>query len=165
MRLLRSTRLAIQTSIRFNSTHRSQLTKPSTIVQRRNPFSTGPISKMAHEYRLTLPPSTLKPGTKHESEIDGIPNTKLLLVNTGTGIHALSPRCTHYGAPLVKGVLDAKSGRLTCPWHGACFAVATGDVEDAPALDPLLRFDVVEREGALWVTGEEEVIKGRKRTL
>ena len=120
---------------------------------------------MVQEYRLTLPPSTLKPGTKHESEVDGIPDATLLLVNTGRGIHALSPRCTHYGASLVKGVLDAKSGRLRCPWHGACFAVASGDVEDAPALDPLARFEVVEREGALWVKGEEGAIKGGKRTL
>ena len=65
----------------------------------------------------------------------------------------------------MKGVLDARSGRLTCPWHGACFAVATGDVEDAPALDPLARFEVFERESALWVRGEEEAIRGAKRVL
>src|SRR2546423_1297286 len=99
MRILRNIRQAVHTSIRINSTHRSQLTKPSITAQRRNHFSTSPISKMAQEYRLTLPPSTLKPGTKHESEVDGLPDTKLLLVNTGRGIHALSPRCTHYGAP------------------------------------------------------------------
>ena len=42
--------------------------------------------------------------------------------------------CTHYNMPLVKGVL-AEDGRVTCPYHGACFNVASGDIEDAPGLD------------------------------
>jgi len=47
----------------------------------------------------------------------------------------------------------------------ACFNIATGDVEDAPALDPMAKFELIERDGAVYVKGEESVIKASKRTL
>ena len=45
----------------------------------------------------------------------------------------------------------------------ACFNVATGDVEDAPALDPLAKFDILEKDGAVYIKGEEETIKANRR--
>jgi nitrite reductase/ring-hydroxylating ferredoxin subunit len=60
---------------------------------------------------------SLQPGDKQEVEVDGIEGAKVLLLNAGGTIQATGPKCTHYGAPLVKGVLT-KAGRLTCPWHG-----------------------------------------------
>lgn len=95
--------------------------------------------------------------------MDGLKDTKILLARHDNETHALSPKCTHYGAPLAKGVLSA-SGRLTCPWHGACFSVKTGDIEDAPALDPLRKFKVEEKDGAVWVTGtsEKDLQEGRR---
>lgn len=47
----------------------------------------------------------------------------------------------------------------------ACFKVSTGDVEDAPALDPLAKFEVYERDGAVYIKGEEKVIKANRRSL
>lgn len=47
----------------------------------------------------------------------------------------------------------------------ACFKVASGDVEDAPALDPLAKFEVIERDGAVYIKGEEKVIKANRRNL
>lgn len=55
--------------------------------------------------------------------------------------YATSALCTHYGAPLEKGILDPTSGRVVCPWHGACFSVCTGDIEDAPGLDALWNYE------------------------
>lgn len=70
------------------------------------------------EYRLKdLKSLDLKSGEKREVEVEGIEEAKVLLVNTGGNITALGAKCTHYGAPLVKGVLTG-DGRLTCPWHG-----------------------------------------------
>lgn len=60
---------------------------------------------------------SLQPGEKKEVEVEGIEGAKVLLLNAGGQIQALGPKCTHYGAPLVNGVLT-KSGRLVCPWHG-----------------------------------------------
>lgn len=45
----------------------------------------------------------------------------------------------------------------------ACFNVATGDVEDAPALDPLAKFEVYEKEGAVYIKGDEATIKASRR--
>ncbi|KAI1814444.1 hypothetical protein GGS20DRAFT_576870 [Poronia punctata] len=104
----------------------------------------------------------LQPGEKKEVEVEGIEGGKVLLLNAGGQIQALGTKCTHYGAPLVKGVLT-KSGRLVCPWHGACFNAKTGDVEDAPALDALTAFKVVEKDGAIFVQGEESAIKSGRR--
>jgi len=73
---------------------------------------------MADEYKLKSVTSlALQPGDKHEAEVEGIEGAKVLLVNAGGTVQAIGAKCTHYGAPLVKGVLTT-AGRLTCPWHG-----------------------------------------------
>lgn len=59
----------------------------------------------------------LKAGSKFEAEVEGLDDAKVLLVNAAGTIQAIGPKCTHYGAPLVNGVL-ASNGRITCPWHG-----------------------------------------------
>lgn len=120
---------------------------------------------MAQEFKLKgLSSLDLKDGQKQEYEVEGIDEGKVLLVNTLGKVRAVTARCTHYGGPLVKGVLSP-GGRLTCPWHGACFNVATGDVEDAPALDPLGTFDVSERDGAVYIKGDKQHITNSGRKL
>jgi phenylpropionate dioxygenase-like ring-hydroxylating dioxygenase large terminal subunit len=49
--------------------------------------------------------------------------------------------------------------RLVCPWHGACFNATTGDVENAPALDSLATYELHEKNGAVYVSGDESVLK------
>lgn len=120
---------------------------------------------MAQEFKLKgIGSLNLKNGDKQEAEIEGIENGKVLLVKVNDRISATSPNCTHYGAPLVKGVLTGE-GRLTCPWHGACFNVASGDVEDAPALDPLATFEVIQKDGGVFIKGDEKTIKANRRSL
>ncbi|KAL8970672.1 MAG: hypothetical protein Q9183_001406 [Haloplaca sp. 2 TL-2023] len=118
---------------------------------------------MAQEFKLKgLTALDLKSGEKREAEVEGIENGKILLAKVGGTTHAMSSNCTHYGAPLKNGVLTPE-GRLTCAWHGACFNVASGDVEDAPALDPLAKFEVYEKSGAVYIKGEEATIKASRR--
>ncbi|GAB1319805.1 Apoptosis-inducing factor 1 [Madurella fahalii] len=113
---------------------------------------------MAQEYKLKGVNSlALQPGEKQEVEVEGL-DAKVLLLNAGGTVQAIGPRCTHYGAPLVKGVLGT-NGKLTCPWHGACFNTKTGDVEDAPALNALPIFKATERDGAVYITGDADTIK------
>lgn len=47
----------------------------------------------------------------------------------------------------------------------ACFHVSTGDVEDAPALDPLAKFQVIEKNGGVYVKGDESAVKGQRGKL
>uniref|UniRef100_A0A3B4XQB5 Apoptosis inducing factor mitochondria associated 5 n=1 Tax=Seriola lalandi dorsalis TaxID=1841481 RepID=A0A3B4XQB5_SERLL len=52
----------------------------------------------------------------------------VLLTRTDGIYSALGNQCTHYGAPL---------NRVRCPWHGSCFNVLTGDLEEYPGIDCL----------------------------
>jgi NADPH-dependent 2,4-dienoyl-CoA reductase/sulfur reductase-like enzyme/nitrite reductase/ring-hydroxylating ferredoxin subunit len=115
------------------------------------------------EYKLKDVTSlSLEVGEKREVEVEGVEDGKVLLMNAGGTITATGTKCTHYGAPLVNGVLT-KQGRLTCPWHGACFNGKTGDIENAPALDSLTAFKVTEKDGAVFIQGEEAAIKAGRR--
>ncbi|CAA9966973.1 Rubredoxin-NAD reductase [Pyrenophora teres f. maculata] len=120
---------------------------------------------MAQEFKLKDVTSLqMKNGEKKEVEVEGVEGGKVLLLKIKDQVHATSSNCTHYGAPLVKGVLTPE-GRLTCPWHGACFNVSTGDVEDAPALDPIAKYEVVEKDGAVYVKTTQEALKANRRFL
>ena len=72
---------------------------------------------MAKQYKLKIDSLDMKSMEKREVEVEGIEDAKVLLVKVDDEVHALSSKCTHYGAPLVKGVVTP-DGRLTCPWHG-----------------------------------------------
>ncbi|PBP21280.1 apoptosis-inducing factor [Diplocarpon rosae] len=118
---------------------------------------------MAQEYKLKgITSLDLKPGEKREVEVEGVEEGKVLLCNVGGKTTALGNKCTHYGAPLVKGVLTG-DGRITCPWHGACFKATNGDIENAPAIDSLPSFQLSEKNGSVYVTGEAQTIKGSRR--
>ena len=38
-------------------------------------------------------------------------------------------------------------------------------MEDAPALDPLAKFDIIEKDGAVYIKGEAQTIKANRRQL
>ncbi|KAJ5233390.1 uncharacterized protein N7469_005156 [Penicillium citrinum] len=112
-------------------------------------------------YKLKDLPNLKNIPEKLEVEVEGIEDGKVLLVNSGGKIHALSARCTHYGAPLKNGVVDGE--RLTCPWHGACFNIKSGDIEDAPALNALNKYDLIEKDDGVYVNATESDIKASQR--
>lgn len=86
-------------------------------------FTTTAARIMAQEYKLKgLSALDLKSGEKREVEVEGIEGGKVLLAKVGSTTHALSPNCTHYGAPMKLGVLTPE-GRLTCAWHGGSIIV------------------------------------------
>ncbi|KAF8525825.1 hypothetical protein BU17DRAFT_83310 [Hysterangium stoloniferum] len=78
---------------------------------------------------------------------------KVLISRLGSKVYATSAYCTHYGAPLAKGTLTA-DGRVVCPWHGACFNICTGDIEDAPAPDAIHSFKAEVIDGKIQVTAK-----------
>uniref|UniRef100_A0A3B4GMM7 Apoptosis-inducing factor 3-like n=1 Tax=Pundamilia nyererei TaxID=303518 RepID=A0A3B4GMM7_9CICH len=58
----------------------------------------------------------------------------VLLTRSGGKYSAIGNQCTHYGAPLSKFI---SGNRVRCPWHGSCFNVHTGDLEEYPGIDCL----------------------------
>lgn len=87
---------------------------------------------------------------------------KVLIIKQNGRISALGAKCTHYGAPLVNGALG--DGRLRCQWHGACFNIATGDIEDFPGLDSLPCFQVeIRKDGGVNVKAKKDELKSSHR--
>uniref|UniRef100_A0A3Q1I3I5 Rieske domain-containing protein n=1 Tax=Anabas testudineus TaxID=64144 RepID=A0A3Q1I3I5_ANATE len=76
--------------------------------------------------------SELQDGQMMEVEVG---HHTVLLARCQGKYSAIGNQCTHYGAPLSKGVISGN--RVRCPWHGACFNVHTGDLEEYPGMDCL----------------------------
>ncbi|KLO13068.1 flavo protein [Schizopora paradoxa] len=108
---------------------------------------------MSAQSIAVLDDAELKDGQMKEVDFAG---GKVLLSRLGDKVHATSAFCTHYGAPLAKGVLTS-DGRVVCPWHGACFNVCTGDIEDAPALDAIHSFKTSIQNGKIHVVADPQL--------
>ncbi|MBE9048257.1 FAD-dependent oxidoreductase [Pleurocapsales cyanobacterium LEGE 10410] len=69
-----------------------------------------------------------------------IADSQILLSKIKDKFYATGAFCTHYGAPLAKGVLCGET--IVCPWHNACFNAIAGEQEEPPGLDSLEHFSV-----------------------
>src|SRR5215217_4523245 len=79
----------------------------------------------------------LRDGEMKEVTVD---ERRILLARVGDNFHAVSATCPHYGGPLAEGALCGT--RVVCPWHHAAFNIVNGDLEDPPALDSLVSYNV-----------------------
>ena len=73
----------------------------------------------------------------------------IVVARYGDTFFAIGASCTHYGAPLVEGLLVEDTVR--CPWHHACFSLRTGEALRAPALDAVSSWKVENSGGKLFV--------------
>lgn len=85
---------------------------------------------------------------------------KILVVKQNNEFFAVGSKCSHFGAPLVKGALG--DGIVRCPWHGACFNLKTGDIEDFPGLDSIPSFKVSVANGNVKVSAKKYAIEHPK---
>ncbi|XP_028839166.1 apoptosis-inducing factor 3 [Denticeps clupeoides] len=74
----------------------------------------------------------------------------VLLARCNGEFTVLGNQCTHYGAPLSRGALMGH--KLRCPWHGSCFNVKTGDLEEYPGIDCLPKHKVKVENSKVYVT-------------
>ncbi|KAM9117978.1 apoptosis-inducing factor 3-like isoform 3-T5 [Pangshura tecta] len=102
--------------------------------------------------------SDIQDGELREVEVAG---HKVLLVRNKLEFSAVGSKCTHAGASLSKGVLVGN--RLRCPWHGACFNIRTGDIEEYPALDCLPCFKVRVEDGKVLITAKKKDLESDRK--
>lgn len=94
-------------------------------------------------------------GIDHTTLADGatlsgrVGEEPVLLSRRGERYFAIGGACTHYGAHLADGVIEAD--RVHCPWHHACFDLRSGEALAAPAISPLKRWRVDIEGGRLVV--------------
>lgn len=81
----------------------------------------------------------------------------VLLTRRGDELFAIGNVCTHYGAPLNEGLLVDDTVR--CPWHHACFSLRTGEALRAPALNPVPRWRVEQKDSTVYVREKLETTK------
>ena len=80
-----------------------------------------------------------------------MPNGNALCVGLYDGkFFAVKDYCPHREYPLSEGTLYP-NGEIECSWHGARFACFSGKVLRGPAESDLVRFEVGELDGALYV--------------
>lgn len=80
-----------------------------------------------------------------------------ILVRRGDALYAIGAICTHYGAPLVEGLIVDETVR--CPWHHACFDLRTGEALRAPALNDVSCWRVEEHDGKAYVREKRTIAK------
>jgi apoptosis-inducing factor 3 len=106
---------------------------------------------MAPDLKHGIAEADLREGQPLLGEFDGEP---VVLVRDQGRVHALGATCTHYGGPLAEGIVAR--GTIRCPWHHACFELATGKPH-GPALAAVACFDVASESGQIRVVGKREV--------
>ncbi|XP_031136665.1 apoptosis-inducing factor 3 [Sander lucioperca] len=102
--------------------------------------------------------SDLQDGQMMEVEVG---QHSVLLTRSEGQYSAIGNQCTHYGAPLSKGVISGNTVR--CPWHGACFNVHTGDLEEFPGMDCLPCHKVKIQNSKVYVTVNTKTLRQEKR--
>ncbi|KAH8345034.1 apoptosis-inducing factor 3 isoform X2 [Drosophila kikkawai] len=127
-------------------------------------MSSQPSSSEAVEYTdpvaVECNVSDLKENEMRQVDFDE--DTRVLLVKQNGNLKAVGAKCSHYGAPLNTGALGL--GRVRCPWHGACFNLDTGDIEDFPGLDSIPCYRVeVGNEGQVLLRAKRSDLAQNKR--
>lgn len=88
-------------------------------------------------------------------------DSKVLLIKQNGVFSAIGTKCSHYGALLSTGALS--EGRIRCPWHGACFNIHTGDIEDFPGQDSIPCYKVKVEQGKVRVRAKRSDLQANKR--
>jgi nitrite reductase [NAD(P)H] small subunit len=75
---------------------------------------------------------------------------RIAVFRTAEGFRAIDHACPHAGGPLADGIVAG--GCVTCPLHNLRIDLSTGESTDGTRR--VRTYDVVERDGELWLAGE-----------
>ncbi len=90
-----------------------------------------------------------------------IGDESVLVARRGSKFFAIGATCTHYGGPLIDGLMEGETVR--CPWHHACFSLRTGEALRPPALSPLACWTVERRGSRLFLQSKKEMREPQRR--
>ncbi len=75
----------------------------------------------------------------------------IVLIHAAGHFYALDDVCTHDGGPLSDGPVDAASGNIACPRHGAKFDLKSGAAVSMPATKATVSHEVKVEERQVFV--------------
>ena len=84
-------------------------------------------------------------------ELDDRP--PVAVFNLAGTFHVTDDTCTHEQASLSEGEIE--DGIIECPFHAACFEIATGKAVEPPATVPLRTYPVTVENGAVYADIED----------
>jgi len=102
--------------------------------------------RRAEGWADVAPREALGPGETLRVEVDGI---VMAIADIDGRLYAFGEFCTHRFGPLSEGSFEGHE--VTCPWHGSCFDVRTGEVVRGPAKAPVATYEVTARDGRILV--------------
>ena len=111
----------------------------------------------ATEVEITFA-DTLKEGDMQALKVGAKDSDKVLIAKYKGKLYATGNWCSHFGVPLDGGMLF--DDKVLCPAHAAGFSILTGEPENAPGLDGLPTFSVIERDGKSFVLVPEGGVPG-----
>lgn len=81
---------------------------------------------------------------------------EILVINLSGKYYAISNKCTHANASLMAGRI-CKDTQIECPWHGARFDIATGEVKSLPAPIALKTYKLEVEDDEIYLIKENEL--------
>ena len=91
----------------------------------------------------------LKEGDMKMLKVGPNDDEKVLVARYQDKLYSTGNFCSHFGVPLNGGMLF--DDKVLCPAHAAGFSIITGEPENAPGLDGIPSFPVVEKDGEFFV--------------
>jgi len=93
--------------------------------------------KQPREWTDAVSDAEVAEGRLQRVEVSGRP---VVITRRDGVVHAMGAVCSHYGAPLDEGEVDA-DGCLVCPWHDSRFRLHDGSVARGPATSPQTSYE------------------------